>query len=73
MPLPNRANSPKKTSYRRAQGDNAWHFCRNCQKWPAANYEEKDVDQPPMGGFCFECIQKQRERNCDGFTVADGE
>jgi hypothetical protein len=71
MALSNPASSGRKVSYRRAQGDGSWHFCRNCQKWPATNYEERDIDRPPMGGFCAECIQRQRERNCEGFNASN--
>ena len=62
-----------KVCYRKARGDSFWHFCRNCKSWPSASYDERDLEHPPMGGFCRDCIQKHREGKCQGFSVSHSE
>ena len=26
--------------YRRTNGNDTWHWCRNCSEWPAADFNE---------------------------------
>jgi hypothetical protein len=61
----------RRVYYRKRKGDNFWHFCKNCEKWPMVSYEERGAEYPPMGGFCLDCIQKHREGNCEGFTESN--
>jgi GT2 family glycosyltransferase len=59
--------------YRRACGDDVWHFCQNCPSWPAADFEEAapsrhygvdDAPRPPGGEECEECAELRARRGC---------
>jgi uncharacterized protein (DUF433 family) len=49
--------------YRRREGHDTWHWCRNCSTWPADNYEESS-SKPITGELCNECRAKQMAGNC---------
>jgi hypothetical protein len=49
--------------YRKTQGQDTWHFCRNCSHWPIYDYIERP-ELPSNAELCNECDQKQREGNC---------
>ena len=52
-------------SYRRRTGSDTWHWCSNCNTWPASDYEEKaDSLRPTTGELCNECQAKERSGNC---------
>ena len=38
-----------------------WHFCSNCSNWPVTDFDKHDHDAPPLGEFCPECVEKQRQ------------
>jgi GT2 family glycosyltransferase len=59
--------------YRRAHGDDKWHFCQNCRGWPEADFEEaaptnhysvNDLPRPPGGAECEECKSLRDRRAC---------
>ena len=52
-----------KTTYRRANAFSrlqVWHFCRNCDDWPHAYFEELTLHTSPPGTFCFKCLKLRR-------------
>jgi hypothetical protein len=53
------------TFYRRSRQANTWHFCRNCESWPLSDYDEKNTHDPPISGFCLNCIETHREGRCE--------
>jgi hypothetical protein len=53
------------TFYRRSRQANTWHFCGNCESWPLSDYEEKNTQDPPISGFCLNCIETHREGRCE--------
>ena len=53
------------TFYRRSREANTWHYCRNCYSWPLSDYEEKTNQDPPISGFCLNCIESHREERCE--------
>ena len=57
-----------RTFYRKLPKETAWHFCRNCENWPQAAYEERDNHYPPHE-FCRRCIQKHRDERCEWANV----
>src|SRR5688572_10690673 len=57
-----------RTFYRKLPKETAWHFCRNCENWPHAGYEERDNHNPPHE-FCRGCIQKHRDERCEWANV----
>ncbi len=66
--LPDRTVRTKpdmETFYRRSRQANIWHFCRNCESWPLSDYEEKNTQDPPITGFCLNCIETHREGRCE--------
>jgi len=53
--------------YRRKQGSDVWHWCTNCEDWPASNYEEVDLpagQRPSSGELDNECRSKERQNDC---------
>lgn len=49
--------------YRRAQGRDTWHYCRNCSKWPTSGYDEQS-SKPSSGELCNECRGKEANGTC---------
>jgi uncharacterized protein (DUF433 family) len=49
--------------YRRREGHDTWHWCRNCSAWPTSNHEESS-SKPTVGELCNECSAKQMAGNC---------
>jgi hypothetical protein len=53
--------------YRRRNGKDTWHWCRNCSNWPTGR---KGVDyvsrktKPTAGKLDNECRAKDRDGNC---------
>jgi len=49
--------------YRRREGHDTWHWCKNCSTWPADDYEEIS-SKPTTGELCNECHVKQSAGTC---------
>lgn len=49
--------------YRRINSRDAWHFCKNCSKWPTTNYVERST-KPTTDELCDECKSKQKNNIC---------
>ncbi len=49
-------------AYRRKNGKDTWHWCRNCSNWPTSDYSERDTK--PSGELCDECLGKDRAGTC---------
>jgi CheY-like chemotaxis protein len=49
------------TSYRKKHNTDVWHFCSNCTNWPVTDFDKHDHDAPPLGEFCPECVENQRQ------------
>jgi hypothetical protein len=49
--------------YRRQKGQETWHFCSNCSKYPTSDYEEQTLT-PSTGDDCRECKAKRAARDC---------
>ncbi len=50
-------------TYRKVKGSDTWHFCANCSRWPASNYDEQ-YSKPTSGELCNECKAKKEAGNC---------
>lgn len=50
-------------AYRKREGNDTWHFCRNCSNWPTSGYREQE-SKPSSGEFCNECLAKDRSGDC---------
>lgn len=50
-------------AYRKTKGSDTWHYCKNCSKWPASNYEESQ-SKPSSGELCNECRGKESNGSC---------
>jgi hypothetical protein len=48
---------------RKMKDGDTWHFCSNCSKWPASDYDEQ-VNPPMFGELCNECKAKRRDGTC---------
>jgi CheY-like chemotaxis protein len=51
-------------SYRKKHNTDLWHFCSNCTNWPVTDFDKHDLGAPPLGEFCPECVENQRQGNC---------
>jgi CheY-like chemotaxis protein len=52
------------TSYRKKHHKDLWHFCSNCTNWPVKDFDKHDDGAPPLGEFCPECLENQRQGTC---------
>ena len=50
-------------AYRKRNGNDTWHMCRNCSNWPTTGYTEQ-TPKPTTGEFCNECLAKQKAGTC---------
>jgi hypothetical protein len=50
-------------TYRKKQGSDTWHYCRNCARWPTADYDQK-TNRPTTGELCNECQAKDKAGTC---------
>ncbi len=50
-------------AYRKREGNDTWHFCKNCSNWPLSNYKEQEA-KPTSGEFCNECLAKNKNGDC---------
>jgi GT2 family glycosyltransferase len=62
-----------KPRYRRARGEADWHFCQNCPRWPASDFDEVPpagdygvgrLPRPPGGCECDECAALRANCGC---------
>jgi len=49
--------------YRRKNGSDTWHWCRNCANWPTSDFVQT-YGSPTSGEFCGKCRGKEREGSC---------
>lgn len=49
--------------YRKKNGSDTWHWCKNCSKWPTSDYTTS-YTKPTSGEFCNECKGKESSGNC---------
>ena len=53
------------TTYRRKNGRDIWHWCRNCPHWPISHYEEITTRGRPSSGELHNgCLAKERTGTC---------
>jgi hypothetical protein len=53
--------------YRKLQGADTWHWCKNCTKWPEFHYDNKYLmrkERPKTGELCDECKAKEIRGGC---------
>jgi GT2 family glycosyltransferase len=64
---------PPTARYRRASGEDIWHFCQNCPNWPRVDFDEASPandygpDKPPVppgGAECDECKSLRERSEC---------
>jgi len=48
--------------YRQSPDTDIWHWCRNCTRWPTADYVEQD--ERPAHDLCNECKAKEALGMC---------
>jgi hypothetical protein len=51
------------TRYRRKNGSDIWHWCKNCSNWPESDFEEIYF-KPVSGEFDNECKALEKEGKC---------
>lgn len=49
--------------YRKREGNDTWHWCSNCSKYPTSGYTTSPA-KPSSGELCNECKSKQAADNC---------
>jgi len=49
-------------TFRRRNGTETWHFCRNCSQWPVQKFDEQTTK--PTEGLCPECEEKEKAKRC---------
>ena len=49
--------------YRRKNGSDTWHWCRNCGNWPTSDYDER-ATKPTSGDLCNQCRSKDANGTC---------
>jgi hypothetical protein len=50
--------------WRREIGEETWHFCKNCPRWPMAGDYEEEYRLPVTGQMCDECRAKKDRGEC---------
>jgi hypothetical protein len=50
-------------AYRKVKGTDTWHYCTNCSKYPASNYDVSNA-KPTSGELCNECRAKEQNGQC---------
>lgn len=50
-------------AYRRRNGSDTWHWCRNCNNWPTSDFVSRDT-KPTSGDLCNECRAKEANGTC---------
>jgi len=50
-------------TYRKRNGTDTWHWCRNCSNWPTKDYVERQT-KPTSGELCNECKAKEKAGTC---------
>jgi hypothetical protein len=50
-------------AYRRRNGSDTWHWCRNCSQWPTSDYVEQQ-SKPTTGELHNECRSKEAAGTC---------
>ena len=54
-------------TYRKQNGKEVWHFCRNCTNWPKSDYVEsldKPLENKLPAPQCPQCIAKVQAGTC---------
>ncbi len=49
--------------YRKRNGKDTWHWCKNCSLWPKSDYKEAQR-KPASGELCNQCIAKEKRGEC---------
>jgi len=49
--------------YRKKNGSDTWHWCKNCSNWPTSNYQTSST-KPTSGELCDQCKGKEKNNNC---------
>jgi hypothetical protein len=52
--------------YRRQKGTTVWHWCRNCSRWPQADFESVYM-KPTDGELDNECRAKEEAGDCRNY------
>lgn len=50
-------------TYRKRDGSDTWHWCRNCSNDPKSGYKEQST-KPSSGELCNQCQSKDESNNC---------
>ncbi|MBZ2167127.1 hypothetical protein [Methanobacterium spitsbergense] len=50
--------------YVRKVGDDCWHFCTNCSKYPQFSTYRR-VSNPSSDDICRECLRNEKNNNCN--------
>lgn len=48
--------------YRKRKIADTWHWCANCSKWPASDYDSRNTR--PEYDLCVECKAKEKDGRC---------
>lgn len=51
-------------AYRRAKGQDTWHWCGGCSSWPTSDYEERAGTNTFVGELCNECLALDKRGDC---------
>ena len=53
--------------YRKKKDTDAWHWCKNCSKWPTSEYVKEwhsGTERPKTGELDNECKDKEEKKTC---------
>ena len=56
------ADEYREIEYRKREGCDSWHWCRNCSDWPTADFIQTYTK--PNGNLCKRCEEKEKVNNC---------
>lgn len=50
-------------AYRKKDGSDVWHWCKNCTQYPTSGYREQTA-KPTTGELCNQCRAKEQSGAC---------
>lgn len=57
--------------YVKGKGNDFWHWCKNCSKYPEKEDIIKTIIQEPVEDLCPECHEKRQNNYCEDRTEKD--
>lgn len=51
------------TEYRKKNGSDIWHWCKNCSNWPTSDFVKRN-SKPTTGELDDQCKAKAKDGRC---------